>query len=111
MPLRQWFSEHGHPGWYSWVVVVGTSLTSAVLCLVVTVHVASQSIGHERAARVAAEAQNRQTEVETKRAACAVIISQDEAYNDPTAPPVTAAGKRAGQAWRDLRKAFQCDKE
>lgn len=111
MPLRRWFSDHGHPGWYSWVVVVGTSLTSAVLCLVVSLHAAKVSVEREREARVAAQAEIGRSQAENKRAACAVIISQDEAYNDPASPPVTAAGKRAGLAWRDLRRAFQCDKE
>lgn len=112
MPLRAWFTERGHPGWYSWLVVVGTALTSAILCLVVSLHVARSSVARERAARVAQQEQADASQREARRAACLVIVSQDEAFNDPgSVPPVTAAGKRAADAWHSLRKQFQCDKE
>lgn len=112
MPLRAWFTDRGHPGWYSWLVVVGTALTSSVLCLVVTLHVARASVAREREARVEAQLRADETQRQARGAACLVIVSQDEAFNDPgTMPPITAAGKRAAVAWHNLRQQFQCDKE
>jgi heme exporter protein D len=112
MPLRSWFTERGHPGWYSWLVVVGTALASSVLSLLVSLHSARSAVDHERAARVAAQERDRAAQVEAHRAACLVIVSQDEAFNDPgSIPPATAAGRRAASAWHDLRKQFGCDKE
>lgn len=100
MPLRQWFTERGHPGWYSWAVVVGTALTSSVLCLVVTIHMAQVSVERERKARI-------QSQVEGRRAACALIVAQDDAFRDTR--PATPAGVKAAKAWRDLRIQFRCD--
>ena len=112
MPLREWFSTKGHPGWYSWLVVVGTSLTSAVLTLVVSVHASQSAVNRERTARELSQKQTVAAQVEARRSACLVIISQDEAYNDPgAAPPQTAAGRRAASAWHSLRQTFQCDKK
>lgn len=100
MPLRQWFTERGHPGWYSWLVVVGTALTSSVLCLVVSIHSAKVSVERERQARI-------QSQAEGRRAACALIVAQDDAFRDTE--PATPAGASAAKAWRQLRIQFRCD--
>lgn len=100
MPLRQWFTERGHPGWYSWLVVVGTSVTSSVLCLVLTLHATRASVERERQARI-------QSQTEGRRAACALIVAQDDAFSDTR--PATPAGVKAARAWRDLRVQFKCN--
>jgi hypothetical protein len=100
VPLRQWFTEKGHPGWYSWVVVVGAAVTSSILSIVVSISTTHRSIEREREARAAQEAQSR-------RVACQVIVAQDEAFRDTV--PATKAGVAAAKAWRDLRTQFRCD--
>lgn len=100
MPLRAWFTERGHPGWYSWIVVVGTSLASSVLVLVVTLHLARASVERERQARIQASEEGRRT-------ACVLIVAQDNAFTD--SKPATEAGAAAAKAWRQLRVQFKCD--
>lgn len=93
MPLRRWMEEHGHPGWYSWVVVVGTSIVSTGLALLL----AFQLVNAERMRR------------ESDRAAlCEVIVIQDEAMKSPNRP-ITPAGKSLSRALSDLRTKYNCD--
>jgi hypothetical protein len=108
-PLRRWFTEHHMPGWYSWVVVLGTSFMSLALSLLVSLQSAQRAVDAERAARVTQVQEQQRTNAEALRATCAVVIVQDGALNDPASPPLSAAGKRAAEAWHNLRLALHCD--
>ena len=73
MPLRKWMSEHGHPGWYSWLVVIGGCLASMIVSVSISVQMnerALQRDGRQRAERQA----------EGRRVACQVIVRMRNAY-------------------------------
>lgn len=95
-PLRRWMTEHGHPGWYSWVVVLGGNLATLALTVVVVLTVNARSIERERAARLASE-----------RALCAVVDIYVRAAQEAP-PPTTAYGREIVERMRDLRIALQC---
>ncbi len=95
-PLRRWMAEHGHPGWYSWVVVVGGNLATLLLTVVVVLTVNQRSIDRERAARLASE-----------RALCAVVDIYVQAARDAPPPP-TAYGREIVESMRALRAALRC---
>lgn len=96
MPLRRWFSAHGLPGWYSWVVVVLLSITTSGLSLALSINSIHQ-----------AQATQRKQQEQSRQASCAVIVAQDDAFTDPA--PVTTAGKKAATAWHRLRVQLGCD--
>jgi hypothetical protein len=93
-PLRRWMENHGHPGWYSWLVVVGSSLTSTL----VAVFLAGALIEQERSQRKA-----------DQLVLCEVIVIQDDSLKDPTAPPRTEAGRKLSRALSVLREKYECD--
>jgi hypothetical protein len=106
-------NEHGHPGWYSWVVVVLSSVTSSVLAIMVSVALATNAVearetDRQARERLAAQVEARQDE-ETQRLICELVVAQDDAFDDPAAQPVTQAGKKAAMAWHNLREQFKCD--
>jgi len=74
---------------------------SMMVAVIVSVNASNRAI-HQQAVQREAQQQ------EARRAACLVIVSQDDAFHEGTAP-ITEAGKRAADAWRNLRKVFQCD--
>jgi hypothetical protein len=89
-------AEHGHPGWYSWVVVLGGNLATLLLTVMVVLTINQRSIDRERAARLAGE-----------RAACAVVDIYVRAAQE--APqPTTAYGKEIVDSMRTLRAALRC---
>lgn len=98
MPLRHWFTEHGMPSWYSWLVVIGGCLTTLLVSVAISAQVNQRALERERAQREQGRA-----------SACTVIRRMVQAYEDP--PPATETGRNAAVAWRDLGRAFQCDKE
>lgn len=95
-PLRRWMTEHGHPGWYSWVVVLGGNMATLLLTVVVVLTVNQRSIDRERAARLASE-----------RALCAVVDIYVRAARE-TPPPTNAYGKEIVESMRALRAALKC---
>jgi CHASE1-domain containing sensor protein len=111
MPLQRWFREHGKPGWYSWLAVAGTSLLSSIMAVGVAVHATESQVRAERAARVAAQVEAAKSREDGRRVTCILVVAQDDAFHDTEARPQTAAGKRAADAWRELRTAFRCDQE
>lgn len=74
--------------------------------MVVAINSSNRAIAAERAARVAAQNEERAREAEQNQAVCVVVAAQVEAYRDP--PPVTAAGKNAAAAWRKLLVTLNC---
>lgn len=95
MPLQKWMTEHGHPGWYSWFVVIGGALTSSIVAIGIAVTLNNRAIEQDRADR------------ETARdATCLVIRTMVRVYSDPT--PVTETGQNAARAWITLGRTFGC---
>ncbi len=99
MPLRKWMSEHGHPGWYSWLVVIGGCLASMIVSVSISVQMnerALQRDGRQRAERQA----------EGRRVACQVIVRMRNAYAEQE--KLTPAGQDVERAWGDLARLYQC---
>lgn len=108
-PLRKWFTEHGHPGWYSWMVVVGTSVTSAVLAILLSIHSSQRAVEAEREARLAAVDAERESRLASERALCDVVSvfldTNREARPDSKRSAIIA--KKMG----DLRDTIDCPPE
>lgn len=94
-PLQKWMTDHGHPGWYSWLVVIGGALTSSLLAVAIAVTLNDRAIERDRADREQA-----------RRASCLLIHTMIDVYTDPT--PATETGRRAAKAWEDLGRKFGC---
>lgn len=106
MPLKRWFESHGLPPWYSWLVVIGLTLSSNVLTLIIVLQLSGRAVESERAAREAAAAVAASAGEVNRRAFCLVIETQEEVFSDAATP----VGRKAGAAWNELGKIFQCEK-
>jgi hypothetical protein len=95
-PLRRWMTSHGLPSWYSWAVVIGTSITSSVLVLIVSLNVNQRALERERQQRLAGQ-----------QAWCGVIVTMDNAWR--SAPPPTATGRQMAKGIAALRRQYRCD--
>lgn len=89
-----------HPVGYSILLAAA----AMVVCMLAAVSISVNA--SDRAIRQNQEQEEAQRK-ESRRAACLVIVSQDDAYRDPA--PITTAGRKAAAAWAQLRQAFQCD--
>lgn len=95
MPLRRWFAGRHLPSWYSWVVVVGLSLTTSGLSLAISISTIHRN----------QEAQRHQAE-QGRELTCSLVIAQDDAFTDPA--PTSPAGKKIAAAWHRLRTELAC---
>lgn len=95
MPLRRWFAGHHLPSWYSWIVVVGFSLTTSGLALIISINTIHRN----------QEAQRRQAE-QGRELTCSLVVAQDDAFTDPA--PTSPAGKKVAAAWHRLRTELAC---
>lgn len=93
MPLQKWMTEHGHPGWYSWLVVIGGALTSMVVAVGISITINDRALERERAQREQA-----------RMATCLVVRRMVDVYADPS----TETGEKARKAWADLGLIFRC---
>jgi hypothetical protein len=93
VPLQKWMTEHDHPGWYSWLVVIGGALTSMVVAVGISITLNERGLERERAQREQARA-----------ATCLVIRQMENVYADPS----TETGEKARAAWTDLGRTFGC---
>jgi hypothetical protein len=105
MPLKRWFAAHHLPAWYSWLVVVGLTVLSNLLTLVVVLNLAGNAVENERRTREAAAAESQAAGEHSRRALCTVIQTQEEVFTNPSTP----TGTKAADAWRDLGKIFRCE--
>jgi hypothetical protein len=105
MPLKRWFAAHDLPPWYSWLVVIGLTVASNVLTLVVVTSLSNRAVENERSARVAAAEESRAATERSRRGLCLVIESQEGVFSDATTP----VGRRAAEAWHDLGEIFRCE--
>lgn len=103
-PLQKWMTEHGHPGWYSWLVVLGGAFTSMLVAVGISVSLNNRALARDRAQdQAVAEAKA----IEQERAllaSCLVIRRMQAVYSDPE----TETGRDAAVAWKDLGKIFGC---
>lgn len=89
-PLRRWMSDHGHPSWYSWLVVIGACFTSLLISVTISISTTRHMVEREEQARLQGE-----------QALCGVIYVLDDAYRQ--VPPTTPAGKQVAKAIADER--------
>jgi hypothetical protein len=104
MPLQKWMTEHGHPGWYSWLVVIGGALTSALMAVTISITVNARTFERERAQQRSALERERVQNEQARLATCLVIRRMVDVYADPS----TETGQKAATAWEDLGRIFQC---
>lgn len=83
----------------SMLVVILGLLASMVAAVSVSVAASDRAIREN-------EERNRQARVEGHRASCLLINSQVNVYREE--PPMTPAGKKAAEAWEEMRRVFAC---
>jgi hypothetical protein len=94
-------TEHGHPGWYSWLVVVGGCLISVVVSIAVN----QQTVSRERAERDAAAERQRVEDERARVISCAFINKINQAYESQR-DELSEPGLAVAAAWADLKE--QC---
>jgi hypothetical protein len=104
MPLRRWFREHGHPGWYSWVVVVGLTMASIGLSTVVNVNLTRRAIEADRQAQAEADRKAAAAAEAGRRTLCGVFLAQERVFTEAESD----VGKAAAKAWHDLAVTYRC---
>ena len=85
--------------WYYQLTVVGASVVSVVLSVVISVNASNRAIDSDRRARAQAAA-------ESRKATCMLVAAQDAVYSET--PPSTKLGRDVAAAWHDLRTRY-CD--
>ena len=106
MPLKRWFADHGLPPWYSWLVVIGLTLASNLLTLVVVLNLSERAVTNERKAREAAAVESQESSERSRRGLCLVIQSQENVFTEASTP----VGRKAADAWHDLGEIFRCER-
>jgi type II secretory pathway pseudopilin PulG len=100
---------------YSLLLAAAAMIVCMLAAVSISVSASNRAIHQAEVQRQTQQAQVQQAyeaqQKQAKRAACLVIVSQDDALHEPGSEPITEAGKRTANAWRNLRKVFQCDKE
>lgn len=104
MPLKRWFRERGHPGWYSWLVVVALTAASAALSVVVNRGLTQNALEADRRAKADAEAKAQQLAENNRRGMCSVFLAQERVF----AEAETEVGRNAEKAWHDLAVTYRC---
>jgi hypothetical protein len=82
-------------GWYWWVVVTASSMTTGTIAVVISLHSLSES-----------ERKLLEQQAESQRKFCEIVIAQDDAWSETT--PTTATGRRVAEAVRKLRQDLGC---
>lgn len=103
MPLRRWMALHGHPGWYSWLVVIAGCLISMAVSITISNRASDEALERDRAQREAAAREDAQRRAENRRASCALIRRINDAYADQ-GDGLSPAGKDVAKAWADLAR-------
>jgi len=96
-PLRRWFSRHGMPSWWSWVVLVLFTAGSVGLNTVVSTRTAERAVESDRAAREEAARVS-------LAVVCDVVIKQEAVFSDAQ----SEVGRSAAKAWHDLGVTYRC---
>jgi heme exporter protein D len=96
MPLRQWMEERGHPGWYSWLVVIGCCISTLVLSIIIN------AVNNRRAVD-----RQQQQQLRLEQALCKVVEPWERARlleGRPTSP----YGRELADGMTELRNAIRC---
>lgn len=106
MPFRYILKRGGvdHPIGYSLLLLAAGMFVSMMVAVIISVSASNRAIKQS-------QGQQAQQQKAARHAACLVIVTQDNVYHDPSAPPASEAGRNAADAWRNLRNVFQCDQE
>lgn len=78
----------GRPQWWSWFVVIGGCLTSAIVSVVFS------KVMTDYAVR------------KSQQTLCTIVVLQDDVYRQT--PPATPTGKKLAEAFVDLRSQYRC---
>lgn len=97
-------TDHGHPGWYSWLVVIGGSIVSMLVAVGISISYGQRQLESERAQNVAAIERERAAREAGRAATCLVIRTMADVYDDPS----TETGRKAATAWAALGRTFGC---
>lgn len=103
-PLQRWMTEHGHPGWYSWLVVIGGAFVSCATAIGISVSMNAQAIERDREQDRKVEAAKAQERERARQGSCMVVRRMQEVYADPE----TDTGRNAADAWKELGLIFGC---
>jgi uncharacterized protein YejL (UPF0352 family) len=106
VPFRRFFAERGakHPTAYSMALLALGGVVSMMIAVTISVQASNRAIAQNRA-------QEQKAQLEARRAACQVIVTQADVF-DPArggSLPSTTAGRKAAGAWRSLAQQFQCE--
>jgi hypothetical protein len=93
-------TEHGHPGWYSWLVVIGGCLASVVLSATISKQMNDRELERDRTQRV-------QRQEDGRRVACDVIVQMRNAYQQQE--KLSAAGRDVANAWAAMAVRYRCN--
>jgi hypothetical protein len=97
-------TEHGHPGWYSWLVVIGGAFVSMLISVIIAIQVNNNTLERDRQERAAAERREADRQAANRMVSCAFIEKINQAYQSQY-DELTKPGLAIADAWADLRKA------
>ena len=92
-----------HPGWRLWLSLLVSGILACLISVFASVRIADQN-AQEQIRRVAVAKD--QATAEQKRAACQLVGSILDAYEET--PPPSEVGKNVAQAWRDEYQIIGC---
>lgn len=81
---------HGHPSWWSWLVVIGGCMTTLIIAVVISVETNQKAIDRERMQRLKAE-----------QDLCEIIATFDDSYKE--VPPTTPTGIKVATSIAEWR--------
>lgn len=96
-------TEHGHPGWYSWLVVMGGCIISMIASVGIAVHMNNAALARDRHERVVAEQKEQDRRAQSKVVSCAFINKINSAYQDQK-QDLSGPGLVIAAAWADLAR-------
>lgn len=103
MPLRKWMTLHGHPGWYSWLVVIGGCIVSMVVSVTISNRASQAALERDRQQRIEQQQRDAQQREAGRQASCMLIETMSRAYSG-RGDELSPVGKEVAQAWADLAK-------
>lgn len=92
-------TERGHPGWYSWLVVIAGCLVSMIVSITFSNQMNERALERDRQQRADRQA-------EGLKVACEVIVRMRDAYDGQD--HLTQAGRDVAKAWSDMAKLYRC---
>lgn len=96
-------TAHGHPGWYSWLVVIGGCIISMVVSVGIAVQTNNRSLERDRQERRVTEAREAERRAQSRMVSCAFIAKINKAYQDQK-DDLSGPGLNIAAAWADLAR-------